>query len=275
MDKRGLADFLRRRREALTADDVPLRPTGRRQTSGLRREEVAALAHVSTDFYTRLEQARGSRPSAETADALARALRLRPAERAHLFELAGHVHEVKPVRSDVPSAGLSRVLAGMNLPAQIVSDLGVTLAQNPLAQALVGEQTGLTGPERSVFYRWFTDHAARSIHPVREHEHVSHDHVASLRAVHGAAGDDPEADELVALLLDRSTEFATLWQRHEITNRSGSIKAFCNPLVGELVLDCHILTGDNPTERLIVFTPLPDSDDTAKLDQLATFLPRH
>ncbi len=269
MDQGALADFLRRRREALHPADLGLGSHGRRQTPGLRREEVATLAYMSTDFYTRMEQARGSRPSPETTEALARALRLTPAERDHLFELAGHVPPRRAFRIDSPSPGLVRVLERIDLPAQIVSDLGVTLAQNSLARALVGEQTGFSGPERSVIYRWFTDPSSRSFHPEDEHAHVSRDHVASLRAVHAAPREDNDADELVALLLERSKEFIALWERHEITDRSGSIKRFRNPLVGELVLDCQILTGDNPTERLVIFAPLSDSDGAAKLHLLA------
>jgi transcriptional regulator with XRE-family HTH domain len=89
VDRDELGDFLKRKREALAPTDVGLNPTARRRTPGLRREEVASLAHVSTDFYTRLEQSRGSRPSQQTVASLARALRLTPAERDHLFDLAG------------------------------------------------------------------------------------------------------------------------------------------------------------------------------------------
>ena len=145
MDRDGLADFLRRRRDALEPGDVGLHPGRRRRTRGLRREEVAALAHMSTDFYARLEQRRGSGPSEQTVAALARALRLTQAERDHLFELAGHTPPARAWRSDHASPDLVQVLDQLSTPAQIVSDLGVTLAQNPLAEALVGEQTRTPG----------------------------------------------------------------------------------------------------------------------------------
>jgi len=87
--------------------------------------------------------------------------------------------------------------------------------------------------------------------------------------VHGAVREDPEADELVALLLARSEKFAELWARHEVANRSGSIKRFLNTLVGTLTLDCQILVGDNAAERLVVFAPAPGSEDAAKLGLLA------
>src|ERR1700712_5456201 len=100
MDRPGLADFLRRRREALRPDDVGLPAGRRRRTAGLRRKEVASLASMSTDFYARLEQQRGSRPSEEMVGAIARALRLSQDERDHLFLLAGHAAPTPRSRRD-------------------------------------------------------------------------------------------------------------------------------------------------------------------------------
>src|SRR4051794_35641271 len=124
MDRDGLADFLRRRRETLRPDDVGLGLGRRRRTPGLRREEVAALAHMSTDFYTRLEQRRGSRPSEQTIGALARALRLTLDERDHLLQLAGFAPPPRARRSEHVSPALLRVLDRLDAPAQVVSDLG-------------------------------------------------------------------------------------------------------------------------------------------------------
>lgn len=269
MDRDGLADFLRRRREALQPGDVGLTAGARRRTRGLRREEVAGLAHMSTDFYARLEQRRGSRPSEQTTAALARALRLTPEERDHLFGLAGHTAPPRAFRTDHASPGLLRVLDRLDTPAQIVSDLGVTLSQNPLAEALVGVQTRYTGPRRSIVYRWFTDPNERRIHPESDHPRHSRIHVASLRAVHGRAGDDPEARELVDRLLRESHEFAALWERHEVASRAGTLKRFVHPLIGQLTLDCQILTAENLTERLVVFTASPGSQDADRLSLLS------
>src|SRR5439155_237990 len=129
-------------------------------------------------------------------------------------------------RSDQPSPGLLRVLDLLEAPAQIVSDLGVTMKQNPLAEALLGIQTNYHGLRRSMIYRWFTEPDERRIHPEEDHPAHSGIHVASLRAVHGRPGDDSEADELVEHLLHASDEFATLWQRHEIASRQGTLKRF-------------------------------------------------
>lgn len=269
MDRDELSDFLRRRRAALQPDDVGLHPGSRRRTSGLRREEVALLAHVSTDFYTRLEQGRGSRPSESTTAALARALRLAPVERDHLYSLAGHTPPPRTFRSDHASPGLQRVLRLLDTPAQIISDLGVTLAQNPLAEALVGVQTGLEGPSRSLYYRWFTDPESRWMHPAADHGVHSRAHVGSLRAVHGRSGADLEADALVERLLAESAEFAALWERHEVIDRVGTLKRFVHPLVGTMTLDCQILTAENLTERLVLFTAAPGSPDAEALKLLS------
>lgn len=269
MNRNELADFLRRRREALRPGDVGLSAGARRRTRGLRREEVAGLAHISTDFYARLEQRRGSRPSEQTVAALARALRLTRDERDHLYEVAGHTAPPRTLRTDHASPGLQRVLNQLDAPAQIVSDLGVTLSQNPLAEALVGVQTRHTGPRSSGVYRWFTDPAERRAHPEEDHPLHSRCLVSLLRAAHGQAGDDPEARELVDRLLRESDEFAALWERHEVAGRAGALKRFVHPLVGVLTLECQVLTAENLTEKLLVFTARPGSEDNDRLARLS------
>jgi transcriptional regulator with XRE-family HTH domain len=269
MDREGFADFLRRRREALQPDDVGLSRGRRRRTAGLRREEVASLAHMSTDFYARLEQRRGSRPSEQTVAAIARALRLTQDERDHLFVLAGHVAPPRGVRTDHVSPALLRVLDRVDAPAQVVSDLGVTLVQNPLAEALMGVQTGYTGLRRSMYYRWFTDPAERERFPVADHELHSRSYTAALRAVHGRWDGDHEMDELIDRLLRESREFAEIWERHEVANRIDTRKRFTHPLVGPITLDCQILTSENLMERLVVFTAIPGSEDAQRLELLS------
>jgi transcriptional regulator with XRE-family HTH domain len=269
MDRDGLADFLRRRREALQPDDVGLDPGRRRRTAGLRREEVALLAHMSTDFYARLEQGRGALPSEQTVGALARALRLTQDERDHLFTLAGHTPPARGHRTDHVSPALMRVLDRLDTPAQVVTDLGVTLQQNPLAIALVGVQTGLTGPERSMYYRWFTDPEERRGFPTEDHHIHSRSYVANLRAVHGRDADDTEARELVDLLRRRSPEFAALWDEHEVAVRTDTHKRMLHPTIGAITLDCQILTAENQTERLVVFSAAPGTEDADRLALLA------
>jgi transcriptional regulator with XRE-family HTH domain len=267
MDRDGLADFLRRRREALRPEDVGLQPGRRRRTAGLRREEVALLAHMSTDFYARLEQRRGSRPSEQTVAAIARALRLNQDERDHLFALAGHTAPPRGFRSDHVTPALLRLLDRLDTPAQIVSDLGVVLVQNPLAEALLGVQTHFTGLDRSVFYRWFTDPRERDRFPAEDHAMHSRSYAASLRAAHGR--DPAAAQPLVDALLEGSDEFAQLWERHEVAQRSDTHKRVAHPEVGLIELDCQILTAQNQTELLVVFTAEAGSEDAKRLEMLS------
>ncbi|HEY5333595.1 MAG TPA: helix-turn-helix transcriptional regulator [Solirubrobacterales bacterium] len=269
MDREDLADFLRRRRESLQPDDVGL-PTGRRRrTAGLRREEVASLAAMSTDFYARIEQRRGSRPSRETIAALARALRLTLDERDHLFNLAGYEPPARAIRSDHVSPALLRVLDRLDTPAQVTSDLAVTLVQNEGAVALLGDQTEYEGPARSLYYRWFTDPTERTHYPAEDHEQHSRTYVAGLRAVHGRDSGDAEARQLVELLQAESPEFARLWDEHEVGVRRDTHKRVVHPTIGVLELDCQVLTAENQTERLIVFTAAPGSEDAARLELLS------
>lgn len=268
MDREDLADFLRRRREALQPEDVGLDQGRRRRTAGLRREEVAQLANMSTDFYARIEQRRGSRPSEATVAALARALRLTLDERDHLFHLAGYEPPARAVRSDHVTPALLRALDRLDTPAQITSDLAVTLVQNELAVALLGDQTHFEGPARSLFYRWFTDPEERSHYPEEDHDQHARSYVANLRAVYGRDPGDREARELVDLLLTESEEFARLWEEHEVKVRRDTHKRIVHPTIGVIELDCQILTAENQTERLLLFTAEPGSEDAAKLELL-------
>jgi transcriptional regulator with XRE-family HTH domain len=273
VDREGLADFLRRRRQARMPSDVGLDAGERRRTPGLRREEIAALAHISPGFYRLLERGRGSRPSLQTTDALADALRLTPRERDHLYALAGHLPLQPSMRPNRPTPQLVTLIAHINVPAQIVTDLGETLAQNEMARALVGDQTQYNGPQRSIIYRWFTDPAQRRIHPEEDHAWHSRSFVAWLRAAHGARPNDSAADELRDLLLEESPEFTVLWGEHEVGPRTGP-KRFRHPIAGMLELHCSILTTESPTERLVVFSPVPGSQAEQRLRLLAASFTR-
>jgi transcriptional regulator with XRE-family HTH domain len=130
MDRDELAHFLRSRREALQPSDVGMTAGRRRRTPGLRREEVASLCHMSTDYYTRLEQRRGPQPSVQMLGAIARGMRMTLDERDHLFRLAGHAAPERTGRSEHVSPGLMRILERLDCPAQIITDLGQSLEQN-------------------------------------------------------------------------------------------------------------------------------------------------
>jgi transcriptional regulator with XRE-family HTH domain len=269
MDREDLADFLRRRRARLQPEDVGLPAGRRRRTAGLRREEVAALASMSTDFYARIEQRRGSRPSRETVAALSRALRLTLDERDYLLRLAGYEAPPRAVRSGHVSPAVRRVLDQLDTPAQVTSDLAVTLVQNQLAEALVGVQTEYAGRQRSLFYRWFTNPSERERYPQEDHDGHSRTYVANLRAVYGRDTGDAEARELIDVLGRESAEFRELWSQHEVVVRSDTRKRILHPTIGLIELDCQILTAESQTERLVVFTAEPGSEDADRLELLA------
>ena len=150
MDRAALAEFLRSRREKLQPADVGLSAGVRRRAPGLRREEVAQLALMSTDYYTRLEQQRGPQPSTQMLASLARALRLTADERDYLYRMAGHAVPDRIGATTHVSPALHRVFDRLSdTPALIISTLGETLMQNALAIALLGDNVGATGWDRA------------------------------------------------------------------------------------------------------------------------------
>lgn len=182
MNQSHFAAFLRSRRLALCPEDVGL-PTGpRRRTSGLRREEVASLALISTDYYSRMQQQRGAQPSPEVVTSLAKALRLSLDERDHLFGLAGHNAPARTPVGDQVGVAMNRILDRLqDTPAQVMSAIGDTLVQTAPARALLGDKTKHEGRSRSVLYRWFTDEDARRVYPAEDHERIGRTWVAGAR----------------------------------------------------------------------------------------------
>jgi transcriptional regulator with XRE-family HTH domain len=270
MDRDQLADFLRTRREALQPEDVGLPRGPRRRTGGLRREEVAALSGMSTDYYGRLEQRRGPQPSEQMLAAIARGLRLSLAERDHLFRIAGHNAPQRALRSDHVSPGLMRVLDRLDdTPAQVITDLSETLLQTRPAVALLGDQTGFSGFARSLIHRWFTDPDARSIYPEQDHPRHSRLFTADLRAAYSRAGSRSRAAAIVDDLLAASPEFAALWGEHEIGLKRDGLKRFRHPEVGVLELHCQLLLDPDQSQSLLVFTAVPGSPSYEKLQLLS------
>ncbi|MFG1649430.1 helix-turn-helix transcriptional regulator [Micromonospora sp. NPDC049275] len=270
MNRAQLASFLRTRREALQPEDVGLPRGSRRRTGGLRREEVATLSGMSTDYYSRLEQQRGPNPSEQMLAALARGLRLSLAERDHLFQLAGQAVPHRAVRADHVNPGMMRILDRMHdTPAQVVNHLGETLAQTGPAIALLGDETRHTGLARSAHYRWFTDPQPRQLHPAEDHETQSRLLVAHLHASYTRDGRGSRAATLVDDLLSRSPEFVRLWQEHPVPGGYCPVKRFLHPEVGPLELHCQTLVDPDASQTLLVFTAVPGSESDEKLRLLS------
>jgi transcriptional regulator with XRE-family HTH domain len=270
MDRAALADFLRRRREALQPGDVGLPAGARRRAPGLRREEVAALAVMSTDYYTRLEQQRGPQPSEQMLASLARALRLTRGERDYLFRIAGHNAPASAATAAHVAPALLHVLDRLDdTPALILSHLGETLVQNRMAEALFGDKSGYTGLARSEIYRWFTDPAERLRYPEDDRDRQSRAQVANLRAAHGSMGPNSRAGELVRALQRASAEFAGLWERHEVARRFADHKTLIHPELGPIEVDCQVLFTEDQSQALLVLTAPPRTEGYQKLQLLA------
>lgn len=270
IDRAGLAAFLRRRRESLQPEDVGLPRTQRRRTAGLRREEVAALSHMSTDYYTRLERERGPHPSEQMVAAIAQGLHLTLEERDHLFRLAGHHPPGRGAPGDHIGPGLLRILDRLaDTPAEIVTELGETLRQTPMGVALTGPLTQLTGPARSIGYRWFTDPATRARYDPGDHEHLGRMFTSQLRGLVALRGPGSRAAEYAAQLLRRSPEFAGIWERQEVGIHPREVKRFIHPEVGPIALSCQTLLDPEQSHLLLVYTAAPGSPDHEKLRLLS------
>jgi len=261
-----LADFLRRGRARLEPSAVGLAPGARRRTPGLRREEVASLAGMSVDYYTRLERSRGPRPSRQMLAALARALRLTDDERDHLFHLAGQEPPRRESVSEHVRPGLLLILDRLHdTPAQVITDCGEVLAQNAMASALSGDVSARPPRERNLVRRFFLDPAARALVPPEDFAEHARSHVANLRAVAAARPGDPVPAALVAELRAGSAEFARLWESHEVAVRRAATKRFVHPVVGLLELDCEILLAHDHRQLLIVHTARPGTESYERL----------
>jgi transcriptional regulator with XRE-family HTH domain len=270
MDRALLAEFLRARREALQPEDVGLPRGARRRTGGLRREEVAALAGMSADYYSRIEQQRGPAPSDQILAALARGLRLTLRERDHLFRLGGHPAPRRVFRDDHVSPLLMRIVDHLSdTPALVFSRLGEALLQTRPAVALLGDYTRFTGLSRYLVHRWFTDPAARDRCPTEDHHLRGRVLTAGIRSAY-AAEPAGRAGDIVAALLAGSPEFAGLWRLHEVgVVHHHGLHRYRHPQLGELELYGHLLVDPEQWHTLLVLTAVPGSPSAGKLRLLA------
>lgn len=271
MDYGELSDFLRKRREALQPEDIGLPRGRRRRTPGLRREEVASLAVMSTDYYSRLEGGRGPQPSTEMLAAIARALRLTLDERDHLYVLAGHGVPPRMSGGDHVNPGLLRVMDRLrDTPAQVMNKLGETLLQTAADVAFEGELTNYEGLERSGIYRWFLVDGERERY-ADEEVRANHSRVlvSCLRSVYATDGEKSRAGNVLRALLDGSAEFRLLWDAHEVGIRHVGAKRFLHPVVGRIELHCQLLDDQEQQQTLMVFTATPGSVSAERLELLS------
>ncbi|SDD12274.1 helix-turn-helix domain-containing protein [Auraticoccus monumenti] len=269
-----LADFLRRARAAADPGRAGLPADGRvRRVPGLRREEVAFLAGVSTDYYTRLEQGRRIVPSAGVLDAVARALGLDGAGRTHLHHLVGPtgpgprrapaVQRVRP--------GIHQLLESLDAqPALVLGRRTDVLASNRLARALFTDVEAVPRRQRS-YARWvLLSDQARAL--FLDWEVQARAAVESLRLEVGHDPDDRAGRELVAELSASSPEFRTWWEEHRVHQRTFGSKRLRHPVVGDLTVEFETLTlpGD-PDQTLFLYTAERGSTSEQALRLLASW----
>ncbi|WP_406029592.1 helix-turn-helix transcriptional regulator [Nocardioides sp. NBC_00163] len=266
-DRRELADFLRRRRELLRPSDVGLPDGLRRRTPGLRREEVASLAGVSTDHYTRLEQARGSAPSESVLSAIARALQCDLDERDHLFYLAGMTPPLRRAGNYVRPGLIALARRLTDIPVVICTDTGEIAWLNPLATTLLPQLPDGPGRGRNLMWRWFTEPDRRPA-PREDWDRMSASHVMDLRATYARRAGDSDITSLVHDLLAASEEFRGLWERHQVGVRRADLKTFIHPEVGPVAVRCEVLLTEEADVKLLAYFPAEGTDAAEKLELL-------
>lgn len=247
MNLADMGAFLRSRRDRVRPGDAGL-PTG------LRRDEVAHLAHLSTDYYIELEQG-AAQPSAPIVAALAEVLRLTPDEREHLYHLADRPVPPLPGPLEAGPAMLDLLDRLGAVPALVMTDLQVVLAQNQQAVELFGEAPDSTDVTAGFVHRWFTDPAVRAQFPPEDHDAEARTLIADLRAVTARRGSD-DATRLISDLCARSPWFVALWNEREVAVRRRELKRLTHPVLGLTAYDCHELFSEDGSRRLVWFVPV-------------------
>ncbi|MFF8731682.1 helix-turn-helix transcriptional regulator [Streptomyces sp. NPDC015171] len=263
-----LAAFLRTRRERLDPYDFDL-PSRRRtrRTPGLRREEVAELAGVSTDYIVRLEQGRGLRPSADVVEALARALRLAPHERAYLFDLTRQRPRIADEPATTAAQPLTRLVTDLSpLPAMLMNHRYDILAWNGEMAGLLLDFGTLPPAQRNAMWLCLMHPEIREFYVDRER--VVREGVAHLRAAWATHPEDQALADLIAEFITRDEEFARLWAERDITVSGRGHKAIRHPAAGEIALHFEVLMPiQDPDQRLVIYRGADDKSRAA-LDRL-------
>jgi transcriptional regulator with XRE-family HTH domain len=261
-----LGRFLRARREGVRPEQVGLPPgAGSRRTPGLRREEIATLAGVSIDYYTRIERGRETRPGPAVVDALGRALLLNDEELGYLRALAAQAAR-RPPEPRKPPTRTVRVTARLLLealrpqPAYVVSRTYDILAANPGGAQIHPGLLDWPARQRNTITYTFLHPAARELWP--DWEQKARGCVAHLRAVAGSDPDAPDLASLVGELLVKSPDFGRLWGRYEVRSPGAGERLIRHPLVGTLTLALETLDLNQADgQRLVVFLAEPGTPD--------------
>ncbi|WP_091378495.1 helix-turn-helix domain-containing protein [Geodermatophilus sp. DSM 45219] len=279
--RKDLREFLATRRARITPQQAGL-PTygGHRRVPGLRREEVALLAGVSVEYYTRLERGNANGVSDSVLEALVRVLQLDDAERAHLYDLTRGATTAargrrRPARSAV-RPGVQQLLDAMtDVPAFVQNGRLDVPAANPLARALYADLFDGAGPSAAgrppnLARYIFLDPRAVDFFP--DWNKAASDAVTQLRAEVGRSPDDRELRELIGEITTRSQHFSTLWATHDVRWHTTGTKRYHHPVVGDLTLAYEAMTlAADPGQTLITFTAEPNSPSQQALALLGSW----
>jgi transcriptional regulator with XRE-family HTH domain len=270
-----IRQFLSSRRARITPERAGLATYGsNRRVAGLRREEVALLAGVSVDYYTRLERGNLGGVSEAVLDALGQALQLDEAERGHLFDLArAATTSARPRRRPAPQrvrAGIQRILDAMDVPAEVRNGRGDILAANRLGSALYSEL--YLDPVRPANVARFVFLSPRAQAFFPDWESTANDLVASLRTAAGRNPHDRGLQDLVGKLSTRSQEFRVRWAAHHVRRHQTGRKRLRHPVVGDLELTYEVLAlPADPGLSLVVYGAEPGSASQDGLKLLASW----
>lgn len=271
-----LQTVLRAWRDRLSPHDAGLASGSGRRAPGLRREELASLAGISVDYIIRLEQGRANAPSAQVVAALARALRLDVPERDHLYRSAGLL---PPQAGHVPThipAGVQRLVARLgDIPLAVFAADWTLLTWTPLWETLLGDPLLLPAEERNLihltFQRTADTIAGSPIAPVRSaagEEATQAALVADLRSASSAYPRDQRLQALIHRARTTSPRFAELWATGTVGSHTSDRKTITHPLVGDITLDCDILSVPGADLRVVAYTVAAGTSDAGKLDLL-------
>ncbi|CCQ47814.1 sriL03.10c [Pseudarthrobacter siccitolerans] len=266
--------FLKAMRSRLSPEDIGAGPaSGARRVPGLRREEVARLAGVSTDYYVRLEQGRNIHPSRTVLDSVSRALRLSSSEHAHMMDLLENC-AASPRSAGQPAQGVRPALRHLleavgDVPAMVLGRRSDVLAGNRLAFELFTDFPALPAAERNLTRWLILDPAAREL--FRDWKTVAAEAAGALRLDVGRHPNDAQANHLVGELAVNSEHFRQWWAGHRVASRSAGTVRLHHPAVGDLELNFESLVlPDDPDQTLRIYSARPGSPSADALALLGS-----
>src|SRR4051794_291304 len=253
--RRELGAFLRSRRERIAPEQVGLRPSRRRRTPGLRREEVAQLAGVGVTWYTWLEQGRDIRASAQVLDAIARTLQFDAHEHAHLFTLAGvSTNTVVDECVSLCRSGQPLVDQLEPSPACVLNARLDLLGFNRAYTSFFQDFDAIPLEDRNIMWLLFTHPAWRDV--IIDRDEITRRVVAEYRAAMAEHLDEPAWKALVDRLHRASPEFTSVWERHDVQGAESKTKRALHPALGLLSFDyTNLWLGQRLATRVVAFTP--------------------